>query len=55
MEVQRVERPPQIVNIDTLVGCRDGLTRRIKKTKKKLEKDRLREIREEIDYLIEVL
>jgi len=55
MKIIRVERPPQLVSIDTLLSCRDGLVKRMKKTKKKLERDRLKDIKDEIDFLIEAL
>lgn len=50
-----VQNPVKIPSLDTLIQCRDGLTRQIKKTKKHIDKDRLKIIREEIDFLIEVL
>lgn len=42
-------------SVDTLIQCRDGLTKKIKKETSNLKKARLKDIRSEIDYLIEVL
>lgn len=55
MTATKVVRTPVMPTMETLLGCRDGLTKRIKNAKKKVEKARLRDIREEIDFLIEAL
>lgn len=54
MEATKVQYPVKLPTLDTLLQCRDGLTKRIKKAKR-LEKSRLKDIRDEVDYLIEVL
>jgi hypothetical protein len=55
MEAVRVKQPVKMPTMDILLQCRDGLTRKIKKAKKKLEKNRLKDIRDEVDFLIEAL
>lgn len=47
--------PAKLPSIDVLLKCRDGLTKKIKRAKKNLDKNRLSIIRDEIDYLIEIL
>lgn len=51
----RVEEPVVVVKTETLAKCRAGLSRHIRNTKDKEKQGRLKEIRDEIDYLIEVL
>lgn len=55
MEIKKVERPPQLIKMDDLIGCSNGLAKRMKKAKSKLKRDRLKEIKDEIDFLIEAL
>ena len=52
---QRVSAPMQLVSREALEGCRNGITRRIKKTKVPSMRKRLNDIRDEIDFLIENL
>lgn len=54
MNVIKVQHPVKLPTIETLMACRNGLTKRIKKAKN-VEKPRLRDIRDEIDSLIEAL
>lgn len=54
MIATKVQHPVKLPSLETLEACRAGLTRRIKKAKN-VEKSRLKDIREEIDFLIETL
>lgn len=53
--VTKVEQPVKLINPDTLVKCRTGLTRRIRNAATASEKARIRVIRDEIDFLINAL
>lgn len=53
--VTRVEAAPKLPDMDTLVGLRTGLTKRMRTETNKEKKARLRAIREEVDYLIDTL
>jgi hypothetical protein len=54
MIITKVQQPAKLPSMDTLLACRSGLTKKIKRADK-LEKRRLKDIREEIDFLIETL
>jgi predicted transcriptional regulator len=53
--IARVEKPAMIPNQSTLERCRQGLTRQMKKAKTHQEAERLKMIRDEIDFLIDAL
>lgn len=53
--ITKVQHPAKMPTMDQLQACSNGLTRRMKKAKSNLEKSRLRDVKKEIDYLIEVL
>lgn len=54
MTIVKVTNPVKIPSIDTLMACRNGLTKRIKNANNS-DKYRLKLIRSEIDFLIETL
>jgi hypothetical protein len=47
--------PTILPSHEVLEACRAGLTKRIKVTFRHLEKQRLKEIRDEIDFLLDAL
>lgn len=51
----RVEEPVRFVKHSTLVACSKGLMKRIRNANDNGERSKLKDIKEEIDYLIEVL
>lgn len=55
MTAIRVQQEVKMPAMETLIACRDGITRRIKRAKKQIDKARLKDIRDEVDFLIEVL
>lgn len=52
---KRVEEPVRFVSHSTLVACSKGLRKRIRNAKGNDERSKLVDIKEEIDFLIEVL
>lgn len=52
--ISKAYMPMQLLNIDTLRACSKGLKRRMK-TATKADKERLKMIKTEIDFLIENL
>lgn len=52
---KRLEEPVVLVKTETLAKCRAGLSRHIRNTKDKDKQRQLMIIRDEIDFLIEVL
>ena len=54
-QLKKVDYSPILPSSEVLERCRAGLTRQIKKVKTHLERQRLKGIRDEIDFLIDSL
>lgn len=51
----KVERPAKLLDVESLMGCSIGLAKRIKKCRDKSKRDKLKEIKKEIDQLLDML
>lgn len=52
---QKVKLPAALISPETLAACRAGLSKRMRNAKDSNERDRIKDIRDEIDSLIELL
>ena len=51
----KVQKPMQLLDVESLMGCSIGLAKRIKKCRIKAKRERLKEIKFEIDSLLDML
>ena len=53
--ITRVEAPVKLIDVDVLVKCRAALSKRIRNASNNTEKNELKLIRDEFDFLINAL